>query len=128
MSAIVYDAGALIALDRAGNGVAVERHRRFLANGHEILVPAVTAAQVVRNPARQAGLMRALRGCAMVAFSSRDLLPVAMLLARSGSSDVVDAFVAVTAAQAGAAVVTSDPADIGALLAALGASVAILPA
>ena len=45
--------------------------------------------------------MRALRGCAMVPFSSRDLLPVAMLLVRSGSSDVVKAFVAVTAAQAG---------------------------
>ncbi|HEY2549641.1 MAG TPA: hypothetical protein VGI64_03595 [Streptosporangiaceae bacterium] len=128
MSRIVYDAGALIAIDRRHSQTAVERHRKFLAQRHEILVPVAAAAQAVRNPAAQVRLMRALQGCAIVPFSSRDLLPVGRLLARSGSADVVGAVVAVTAAQAGAAVVTSDPNDIGALLAVLGVTVAVLPA
>jgi predicted nucleic acid-binding protein len=50
-----------------------------------------------------------------------------MLLAESGTSDVVDGFVAVAAAEANAAVVTSDTDDIRRLLRLLGIRLAVLP-
>jgi predicted DNA-binding protein (UPF0278 family) len=50
---------------------------------------------------------------------------VGKLLARSGTSDVVDGFVALTAAQMRAAVITSDPDGIRHLLDTLGVRVPI---
>jgi predicted nucleic acid-binding protein len=123
----VYDSGALIAIEDLRSPSRLERHRARLVRSANILVPAVVAAQVVRNPTRQARLMRALVACELVPFDARHHLPVGRLLAASGTSDVVDAFVALTAAWADAAVVTSDPADIGQLLDALGVDLAVLP-
>ena len=123
----VYDSGALIAIEDQRSPGRLERHRTRLLRSANILVPAVVAAQVVRNPARQARLMRALVACELVPFDARHHLPVGRLLAAAGTSDVVDAFVALTAAWADAAVVTSDPADIGQLLGALGVDLAVLP-
>jgi len=123
----VYDSGALIAIEDQRSPGRLERHRTRLLRSANILVPAVVAAQVVRNPARQARLMHALVACELVPFDARHHLPVGRLLAAAGTSDVVDAFVALTAAWADAAVVTSDPADIGQLLGALGVDLAVLP-
>ncbi len=124
----VYDSGALIAIEDPRNPSRLERHRARLARSANILVPAVVAAQVVRNPPTQARLMRALVACELVPFDARHHLPVGRLLAATGTADVADAFVALTAVWANAAVVTSDPGDIGQLLDALGAHVAVLPA
>ena len=76
------------------------------------MVPAPVAAQVIRDPRRQARLMLTLRSCDIVPFEGSDAGPVGRLLALSGTSDVVDGFVAVKAAETGATVVTSDPGDI----------------
>jgi predicted nucleic acid-binding protein len=122
----VYDAGALIAIDRKPSGSALARHRRFLADGVRISVPAVVAAQVVRDPARQVRLMRTLRGCEIVPFGEPDVEPVGRLLAKAGTSDVADGFVALTAAERKAGIVTSDRADIGRLLQALGVRLPVL--
>jgi hypothetical protein len=124
--AVVYDSGALIAISDSRNWAAFNAHLRRVARGL-VLVPTVVAAQVVRKPATQARLMRALRGCELVPFTAAHYTPVGELLAQSGTSDVVDAFVALLAAQAGAAIITSDPGDLGRLLSCLGADQAILP-
>jgi hypothetical protein len=124
--AVVYDSGALIAISDRRNWDAFNTHLRRVAVG-QVLVPTVVAAQVVRKPATQARLMRALRGCELVPFTSAHHVPVGALLAQSGTADVVDAFVTLLAVQAGAAVITSDPDDIGRLLGCLGVDQPILP-
>jgi predicted nucleic acid-binding protein len=121
----VYDSGTLIAIDNRERE-ALRRHEERLAGRDQLIVPAPVAAQVVRAPNRQARLMFALRGCQIVPFEKRHVAKVGMLLARSGTSDVVDGFVAVAAAEADAAVVTSDADDIGLLLGTLGARLAVL--
>jgi hypothetical protein len=123
----VYDSGALIALDDKRNFDAALDHNRRVDRGESILVPSVVAAQVIRTPPKQARLMRAMKGCDIVPFSRAHHVPVGTLLAASGTSDVVDGFVALLAAQADL-VVTSDADDIGKLLEVLGATVAIAPA
>jgi predicted nucleic acid-binding protein len=71
-------------------------------------------------------LRRLLRGCQVTALTEQDAHAAGHLLGRAGSSDVVDAVVADTAAKLGADVVTGDPADIGRLLDAAGASSQII--
>ncbi len=109
----VYDTGVLIAADRNDRVVWAD-HRARLEAG---LVPVTTApviAQASRSP-RQAQLRRFLRGCVVVGFEPGQAYAVGTLLAKSGTTDVVDAHVAVTAARTGATVITSDPDDLEAL-------------
>jgi predicted nucleic acid-binding protein len=120
----VYDSGALIGVDSRESDQLVS-HKKRLAQGDRIIVPAPVAAQVVRDPQHQARLMLTLRGCEIVPFEEDDVSPVGKLLARSGTSDVVDGFVALTAVKEGAAVVTSDLDDIGHLLGTLGADLPV---
>lgn len=111
----LYDTGVLIAADRDDRKVWAD-HRARLEAG---LVPFTTApvsAQASRS-ARQAQLRRFLRGCDVMAFAPDQAHAVGALLGRSGTTDVVDAHVAVTAEQLRAVVITSDPADLGALAA-----------
>jgi predicted kinase len=123
----VYDAGMLIAMEKA-DGKALDKHRRFLRRGAEVIVPAVVAAQAVRRPARQAQLMRTLNGAKIEPFTNEHHAAVGKLLADSGTSDVVDAFVALLAARVGAVIFTSDTADIKHLVKTLGADVPVLAA
>lgn len=111
----VYDAGLLIAADRGDRAVWAD-HRARLEAG---LVPETTApvvAQVSRSP-RQVQLRRFLRGCDVVGFDAEEAHAVGLLLAKSGTADVVDAHVALAAARTGATVITSDPDDLRALAA-----------
>jgi PIN domain len=121
----IYDSGALIAIDRR-DSAQFERHLQRLVRRNQIIVPAPVAAQVVRNPQRQARLMLALRGCDVLPFEEDHVGPVGGLLARSGTSDVLDAFLVLKAVEAAAAIVTSDPADISLLLDALGVRLPVL--
>jgi hypothetical protein len=124
---VVYDSGALIAIDDRRNRTAMEDHAERVAQGQRIFVPTVVAAQVVRSPATQAALMLTLRGCSLVPFTAAHHMPVGQLLAKSGTADVVDAFVAVLAATLGAAVICSDPDDIAHLLGCLDGGGPVLP-
>ena len=111
----VYDTGVLIAADRDARTVWAD-HRARLEAG---LVPVTTApviAQASRSR-RQAQLRRFLRGCDVVGFEPGQAHAVGTLLAKSGTTDVVDAHVAVTASRTGATVITSDPDDLEALAA-----------
>lgn len=122
----VYDSGALIAIERTRDSTQVTSHEERLAASDQIIVPAPVAAEVVRRPARQARLMLTLRTCRVIPFGDADVSPVGELLARSGTADVVDGFVALTAALERAAVITSDPDDIGLLLGTMGVRLPVL--
>ena len=113
MSGITFDAGGLIALDRNDRRVltlvvcAKER-------GMRITIPASALAQAIRNPARQARLSRLIRqvGTDLIALDGPDATSVGLLLARTATSDIVDAHVIVCAQRAGQAVLTSDADDL----------------
>lgn len=110
---ITFDAGGLIAVDR--------NDRRILAllarareRGMRVTIPATALAQAMRNPARQARLSRLIRqtGTDLIALNGPDATAVGLLLARTGTADIVDAHVVVCAQRAGQAVATSDPGDL----------------
>jgi predicted nucleic acid-binding protein len=122
----VYDSGALRAIDAHHDTAQVTNHRQRLARQHRVIVPAPVAAQVVRDPRRQARLMLALRSCEILPFTAGHISPVGQLLARSGTSDAVDALVALTAMLERAAVITSDPDDIARLLDTMGVRLPVL--
>jgi predicted nucleic acid-binding protein len=114
LSGITFDAGGLIALDRNDRRVLALIARATQVGGR-ITIPATALAQAIRNPARQARLSRLIRqpGADLVALDGPDATAVGLLLAQTGTADVVDAHVVVCARRAGQAVVTSDAADLG---------------
>lgn len=123
MAALVFDAGALIALDRGDRSVGA-----LLILAAQQNVEAITSstciAQVWRDPTRQAKLTRALDG-----FLERPLDPVrarrcGLLLANTGTSDIADAAVTLLARD-GDTILTSDPRDIQRLLDSTGADARI---
>jgi len=105
---VAYDAGALIAADR-GDRELWNDHRARLSGDVAPLTTAPVVAQASRS-GRQARLRLFLEGCEVVGFDPQDAHPVGVLLARAGTSDVVDAHLVHVAA--GAAIVTSDPDDL----------------
>ncbi len=110
---ITFDAGGLIAVDRNDRRIlALLARAREL--GERVTIPATALAQVMRNPARQARLSRLIRqaGTDLIALDGPDATAVGLLLARTGTADIVDAHVVVCAQRAGQAVATSDPADL----------------
>lgn len=116
MSGVVFDTGALSALDRGDRAIAVlvSEARR---GRDTITVPAPCVAQAWQTPARQARLAGFLRlpNVAVVALDDAEARRVGLLLAGSRTSDVVDAHVAICAHRLGGVVLTSDPTDIAKL-------------
>jgi hypothetical protein len=114
MAALVFDAGALIALDRGDRTVAA-----LLAvaaqHDNEAITSSACVAQVWRDPARQARLTRALGGFVEWPLDSGQARRCGLLLARTETSDIADAAVALLA-QDGDTILTSDPRDIQLLL------------
>lgn len=115
MTEVVYDAGALIAADRGDRRMWAD-HRVRLEQGTTPVVPAGVVAQVSRSR-RQVQLRRLLRGCDVAGLDEVAAHRAGRLLAASGTSDVVDAWVVLAAVERGAAIVTSDRGDIDRLLA-----------
>ena len=113
VSGITFDAGGLIAVDRNDRRILVIL-AQAKERGMRITIPATALAQAMRNPARQARLSRLIRqaGTDLVALDGPDSTAVGMVLARTGTADIVDAHVVVCALRAGQAVATSDPADL----------------
>jgi predicted nucleic acid-binding protein len=110
---VVLDAGALIAFERNDRRVRT-LIELAMAHGRTLCVPAGVVAQVWRDGARQARLARLLgSGLLDVQVLDRDeAQAVGVLCGRSGTSDVVDASVALLARRLRAVVVTSDPDDL----------------
>jgi hypothetical protein len=122
VTALVLDAGALIALDR--NDRAAWAMLRVAADdASTVQVPAGVIAQAWRDGRRQALLSRALAHCDEVPLDSVVARAAGLLCGRAGTADVIDASVALTAAGVArhetVAIATSDPDDIRRLMSSL---------
>ncbi len=118
MSAVVLDAGALIALER--NDRPMWARLLAAASSERVVLVATTAlAEVWRGQASQARLSRALAHCELAPFD-REARAVGELCGRARTSDICDAHVAIVAARSGDVLYTSDPDDLEHLLEALG--------
>jgi hypothetical protein len=118
MAALVFDAGALIALDRGDRGtialLALAAHQ-----GSEAITSSACVAQVWRDSARQARLAKALAGFLELPLDPLNSRRCGLLLADARTSDIADAALALLV-QDGDTVLTSDPHDIGHLLDVIG--------
>jgi uncharacterized membrane protein YjjB (DUF3815 family) len=124
MKAVVYDAGVLIAADRAKRRVWAE-HRVRLEAGLIPMVPASVVAQVSRSP-KQAQMRRLLRGCEVVAFDEAAAHAAGSLLGKTRIRVVVDASVVELSIRKVADIVSDDADDIRRLLTAANAKTSIL--
>jgi rRNA-processing protein FCF1 len=111
--AVALDAGALIALERADARIRA-LCREALRRGVRVLVPAPVLAQVWRDGPSKAVLAMLLKGrTTEVPVLDVTLAKAAgVLCGRSGTSDVVDACLALVARREHALVVTSDAEDL----------------
>jgi hypothetical protein len=125
MPPYVYDAGALIALDRSDRGMWA-RHKLALDEGRDIHVPAVVVGHVWRDARRQVQLGKLLAGCQVDPVGLETSKAAGVLCGKAGSSDVVDATVVVMATALSAIVWTSDAKDIRDLARNSGARPALL--
>lgn len=121
MTGLVYDTGALIAAERRERAIWA-LHDEVIARGATPIVPVVVLAQAWRG-GPQALLSRLLGGCHVVPIEEDAGRAAGRVCAATGTSDIVDALVVVLALANRAAVVTSDPGDLGRLADAVGRSV-----
>ncbi len=120
MSGAVLDTGALIAFER-GDRAVVAVIARAVEHGDELAIPAGVVAQAWRDGRRQVRLVRLLASkvCAVIPLDDRRARAAGQLCGIAGTSDVIDASVAVLARERHVAVLTSDPDDLGHLDASL---------
>jgi hypothetical protein len=110
---LIFDAGALIAFERSDRTV-VMLVKRLLAIGAKLVVPAGVVGQVWRDGARQARLARLLGSPLAVVEPLDDLRARAagQLCGITGTRDVIDAAVVLSARAHGFPIVTSDAGDL----------------
>jgi hypothetical protein len=126
MSALVLDAGALVAVDR-GNRAMMARLQAARQAGLELRSTGPVITQVWRDPVgRQANLARLLKSVDVIAVDERLGKLAGVPLGRTESNDAVDAGV-VAAAQTGDRIITSDSGDIHPLVSASGRSIFVIP-
>jgi hypothetical protein len=119
VSALILDAGALVAVDR-DDRVMMARLRASQRHGLELRTNAMVVAQAWRDShGRQVNLARLLQATDVRAVSQRDGRAAGELQAAARTADAVDATVVLLAAR-GDRILTSDPGDIARLAAAAG--------
>ncbi len=113
MSGVTFDAGGLIALDRGDRRVLIVL-ARTAERGMRVTIPATALAQAIRNPSRQVRLARLIRqpNADLRALDGPDATATGLLLARSRTTDIVDAHVVVCARRAQQVIITSDADDL----------------
>lgn len=121
---LVLDSGGLVALERNERAMWV-RLKAAQSAGDLPLTHAGVLGQVWRGGARQARLAQALDGIDIRPLDEQLGRAAGRLLAASGLADVIDACVAVLAAD-GDEIVTLDQGDLGRLVAALGRHVELI--
>lgn len=124
MKRFIYDAGILVAADRNDRTTWAE-HKARLEFGSLPLVPAPVLAQVSRSP-NQVQLRRFLIGCTVVPMAESDAHSAGRLMAKTKTSDVVDAVVVTIALTYKAVILTSDAEDIQRLVSASGQAVTVV--
>lgn len=122
---LVLDAGALIAIDRDDRRIAglVELGRRA---GATLVTVAPVVAQAWRGSSRQARLARHLRMIDVRPTGLTEARTAGELVGHAGTSDVVDALLALVAVP-GDHVLTSDPGDLQHLLGYRDVPVTVVP-
>jgi predicted nucleic acid-binding protein len=125
VSALVLDAGALIAIDGNDRDMAA-RLRVAQAHGLDLKTNGVIIAQVWRDArGRQSNLSRLLSAVNVVAVDEHVGRAAGVLLGLTQTTDAADATVVAVAAS-GDRVLTSDADDIRRLVAASGKSVVVV--
>ena len=125
MSALVLDAGALIAIDRGDTDMHSELHVARRA-GMPVRTNAMAVAQAWRDSGgRQVRLAKALRDMDVRSIHEVDGRKAGELLAIAGLTDAIDASVALLAGPADR-VYTSDPDDLRKLCGAAGNNAAVI--
>jgi hypothetical protein len=116
VTGVVFDTGALIALERGDRAVTVLVAEARKGN-ERITVPAACVAQAWRQPSRQARLAAFLRlpNVDIIALDDEEARLVGLLLARAHAKDIADAHVALCGRRLGQVVLTSDVDDLRAL-------------
>jgi predicted nucleic acid-binding protein len=94
-------------------------HLSTLDSKERLTVSAGVLGQVWRG-GPQAQLSRLLRGCNVESLTEHDARMAGAALSKSGSSDLIDAVVVVTALARDDLVVTSDPDDLALIASAVG--------
>jgi hypothetical protein len=126
VTALILDAGAFLAVER-DDRTMIARLRLAERHGFDLRSNAVVIGQVWRDPrGRQARMARLLQAVDVRTVTEHDGRAAGELLGASGTSDVVDATVALLA-RSGDQIITSDPGDIRALVSAAGTAVAVVP-
>lgn len=115
---LLLDAGALIDIETDPRGETFRSCLKAFEDGYRPYLPSVVLAQVWRVRTRQHPLRMVRRLCTVLPFTEQTAEDVGLLLARSRTSDVVDAAVIVAAIEHNAAVLTSDPKDLAKLASA----------
>jgi hypothetical protein len=111
VSALVLDAGALVAIDRDDRAM-IARLRVAQQRGVELRTNAMVVAQVWRDrQGRQASLARLLRAVDVRAINHQDGRQAGVLLGLAGTADPVDASI-VLLAEPGDRILTGDPDDL----------------
>jgi hypothetical protein len=118
VAGLTYDSGALLAAERNDRRLWAI-HARALQRGALPVLPTVILAQAWRS-GPQPNLARLLGGCHVEPLWEGAARNVGSALMRSGTRDVPDATVVVSALQRDDAVVTSDHADLERIAQALG--------
>jgi hypothetical protein len=126
VSAVILDAGALLAVDRDDRAM-IARLRAAQRNGLELRSNAMVVAQVWRDRrGRQVSLAQVLRAVDVRAVSQSDGRNAGVLLAEAGMADPIDATVVLLAGP-GDRILTSDPRDLTRLAAAARNRAVIIP-
>jgi len=126
MSALILDAGALLAVDRDDRAM-MARLRVAQRSGLELRSNAMVVAQVWRDRrGRQANLAHLLRAADVRAVTHSDGRDAGVLLAETGTADPIDATVVLLAAP-GDRILTSDPQDLARLATAARNRAVIVP-
>jgi hypothetical protein len=119
VSALILDAGALLAVDRDDRAV-IARLQVAQRAGLELRSNAMVVAQVWRDrQGRQVSLARLLQAVDVRAVNPSDGRAAGTLLADAGTADAIDATVVLLAVP-GDRILTSDPGDLNRLAEAAG--------
>jgi hypothetical protein len=123
VKSVTYDTGALIAAERDSRSVW-RLHRRMIERGINPTLPTVVLGQAWRG-GPQARLSRLVNGCRIEPLTESQARSAGAALAASGSSDLIDAVVVITALERNDMIVTGDPDDLWRIAAAIGRSVEV---
>ena len=126
MTALILDAGALVAVDRDDRAM-IARLRAAQQHGLELRSNAMVVAQAWRDPkGRQVQLARLLHAVDVRAIDSRVGRAAGVLLGAANTSDPIDATVVLLAAP-GDRILTREPADLTRLATAAASGAVIVP-